>query len=172
MGHVTSKEMLIARWTELINDPSLHDLPYKIELSAEGKIEMSPASNWHGLTQGRLAHTLKEALPAGEVIAECSVLTDIGVRVPDVSWASMEFLQEQQDNTPFTRAPEICVEIASPSNSKREIEEKVRAYLAAGAKEVWLAAESGAIEIRGIEGVRPKSQFPVTVTLPPRRRGI
>jgi hypothetical protein len=27
MGHAASNEMLIARWTELINDPALQDLP-------------------------------------------------------------------------------------------------------------------------------------------------
>jgi hypothetical protein len=36
MGHTATKELLVARWTELINDPSLHDLPYKIELNQEG----------------------------------------------------------------------------------------------------------------------------------------
>ena len=35
MGYTTSQEMLIARWTDLVNDPSLDDLPYKIELNAE-----------------------------------------------------------------------------------------------------------------------------------------
>lgn len=74
-------------------------------------------------------------MPAGEAITECSVLTEIGVRVPDVAWASRGFLESQQDCTPFTRAPEICVAVASPSSTAREIEDKVRAYLAAGARE-------------------------------------
>jgi len=29
---------------EALRDPSLHDLPYKIEINAWGKLEMSPAS--------------------------------------------------------------------------------------------------------------------------------
>jgi Uma2 family endonuclease len=169
MGYATPQEMLIARWTELINDPSLHDLPYKIELNADGKIEMSPASNRHGTLQASLARALGNALPAGEVITECSVLTDIGVRVPDVAWASREFLEAQQDNTPFTGAPEICVEVVSPSNTAREIDDKVRAYLAAGAREVWVVSEEGALGFFGPEGARAKSEYGVQVELPAPR---
>ena len=169
MGHATPKEMLIARWTELINDPSLHDLPYKIELSADGKIEMSPASNWHGTVQARVAWALKTAMPAGEAITECSVLTQIGVRVPDVAWASREFLESQQDSPPFTGAPELCVEIVCPSNTAREIEGKVRAYLAAGAREVWVVNEDSTLRYFGPEGVRAKSEFAVQIDLPSPR---
>jgi len=169
MGSATPKEMLVARWTELINDPSLHDLPYKIELNAEGKIEMSPASNRHGTLQARVAWALRNALSSGEVITECSVLTDIGVRVADVVWASSEFLESQQDVTPFTQAPEICVEVVSPSNTAREIDDKVRAYLAAGAREVWVANEDGTLKIAGPEGLREKSEYGILIELPAPR---
>jgi Uma2 family endonuclease len=171
MGHTALQEMLIARWTELVNDATLHDLPYKIELNREGKIEMSPANNRHAMLQARLAWTLRDALPEGEVLTECSILTDIGVRVPDVAWASNRFLDEQQENTPFTKAPEICVEIVSPSNSKREIDEKVAAYLAAGAEEVWVVDQDGNVAFFGAEGRRSQSAFKVTFQPPPRRGG-
>ncbi len=170
MGYATPNEILIARWTDLINDPSLHDLPYKIELNSDGKIEMSPASNRHGTLQARVARALGNAMPGGEVITECSVLTDIGVRVPDVAWASSEFLESQQDSTPFTRAPELCVEVNSPSNTAREIENKVRAYLAAGAREVWVVEERrGALEFFGSEGARASSEYGIQVELPAPR---
>jgi len=58
MGTVSNREMLVARWTEVVNDASLHDVPYKIELNAEGTIEMSPANNWHAAVQAYLAHVL------------------------------------------------------------------------------------------------------------------
>jgi Uma2 family endonuclease len=170
MGHAASNEMLIARWTELINDPALQDLPYKIELDAEGTIKLSPADNWHGLLQARLAKTLGIALPNGEVITECSVLTEIGIRVPDLVWASPEFLSAQGDATPFTRAPEICVEVRSRWNTKKEIDEKVRAYLAAGAREAWVVGEQGDTRYFGPEGKRASSEFGVTVDLPKRSK--
>jgi len=161
MGSVATRELLVARWAQLTNDPSLNDLPYKIEINAEGTIEMSPASNRHGMKQAEIARALGNALSHGTVITECSVLTDIGVRVPDVAWASTEFIAREGKNTPFSRAPEICVEVRSASNSAREIADKVRAYLAAGAVEVWVAEEEGAVSIHGQAGELASSRFGV-----------
>lgn len=36
------------QWSEVITNPFLKNLPFKIELNKWGKIEMSPASNQHG----------------------------------------------------------------------------------------------------------------------------
>ena len=163
MGHVATKELLVARWTQLVSDPSLHDLPYKVELNSEGTIEMSPASNRHGMRQADIAWTLRNSLPNGRVITECAVLTERGVRVPDVAWASTQFLAKEAENTPFTRAPEICVEVRSASNSDREITEKVRAYLAAGAIEAWVADEAGGIKIYSAQGELTASRFGVVL---------
>jgi Uma2 family endonuclease len=167
MGNLATPEALIARWQELIRDPSLEDLPYKIELNAWGKIEMSPAGNRHGRLQMALGAELLRQMPRGMTISECSILTRIGVRVPDVAWGSEEFTKAYGEITPYTRAPEICVEIISPSNVRAEIEEKTAAYLAAGAKEVWLVSEDGAIRYFDSSGEKPKSAFPVAITLPP-----
>jgi hypothetical protein len=62
MGNLATPEFLIARWGELCRDPSLEDLPYKIELNAWGKIEMSPANNRHGRLQALLATELYRQL--------------------------------------------------------------------------------------------------------------
>ena len=83
------------------------------------------------------------------------------MRVPDVVWGSAEFLRQEPENTPFTRAPEICVEIRSASNTDREITEKVRAYLVAGAVEVWIVDEEGAKKIYASDGERKTSSFGV-----------
>ena len=55
----------------------------------------------------------------------------------------------------------------SPSNSEDEIEEKSRAYLAAGAQEVWTITEDGTIRFFGSEGERPRSSFGVSPASPP-----
>ena len=81
-------------------------------------------------------------------MTECPVLTGIGVRVPDVVWASNEFRKRHKGCSPLPRAPEICVEVISPSNVDAEIVEKTAAYLAAGAEEVWLVAETGKVRDR------------------------
>jgi len=43
----------------------------------------------------------------------------------------------------FPRAPDVCVEVRSPSNSDAEIDEKARLYFDAGAREVWVCSETG-----------------------------
>ena len=171
MGNLATPEALIARWDEVLKDPTLRDLPYKIELNTWGKVEMTPASNRHGHLQSEIAYTLRSQLQ-GMVITECSILTRIGVRVPDVAWASPEFMGAFGEITPYTRAPEICVEILSPSNVEAEVEEKTSAYLAAGALEVWLVSEAGSVRFVGPAGDQEKSRFPITLTLPaPLKRG-
>lgn len=167
MGTVTSPEALVLRWTEVINDPALRNLPYKLELNAWGKIEMSPASNRHGRLQALIAAELLRQLPHGAVINEASILTDIGVRVPDVVWCSPEFFHLHREVTPYPNAPEICVEIVSPSNSVAELREKTRAYLAAGAKEVWQVSEEGAVHYYDRQGEKSASAFAAIVSLPP-----
>ena len=165
MGNVATPETLALRWAEIVRDPSLQNLPYKIELSARGKIEMSPASNRHALLRARLAAEFAKQLTGGQPLTKCSILTEIGVRVPDVAWASMEFLAAHADSTPFPIAPEICVEITSPSNSDDEIREKIAAYLSAGAREVWIVGEDGAIAYHDASGGQCTSSFPVTISL-------
>jgi Uma2 family endonuclease len=62
-------------------------------------------------------------------------------------------------------APEICVEVLSPSNSTKEIDDKRCAYLAAGALEVWIVDPVGrTIAFFGPEGARAGSQLDVDLT--------
>lgn len=147
------------QWADVINDPSLRDLPYKIELDEHGRIVMSPASNRHGIQQGKLVRLLAQMLPSGEIATECSIGTHLGVKVADVVWMSSEFLTHYGDQTPYPKAPELCVEILSPSNDSKEMEEKIRLYLGYGAKEVWLIDIDGLISPFGSEGKRKRSEI-------------
>lgn len=148
------------QWSDVINDPSLRDLPYKIELDARGRIVMSPASNRHGIQQAKLVRLLAGVLTHGEIATECSIGTHAGVKVADVVWMSPEFLRRYGDSTPYPQAPELCVEILSPSNANSEIEEKIRLYLGYGAQEVWTVDEQGQICLFGAEGQRQVSALP------------
>lgn len=47
--------------------------------------------------------------------------------------------------TPYPKAPEICIEIVSPSTSKAEITDKVDLYLAKDVQEIWMVYEDGRI---------------------------
>jgi Uma2 family endonuclease len=166
-----TSEALLSRWDEVLRDPSLRDLPYKIELNAWGKVEMSPASVQHAWLQAELAAELKRQLRDGITLTECPILTDIGIRVPDVVWASAHFMSRHRGMSPLPRTPEICAEITSPSNVAAEITEKTRAYLAAGAQEVWIVADDGAIRVMDRSGEKTQSAFPVTVKLPDPTKG-
>lgn len=133
------------RWSDVMADPSLRDLPYKIELNKWGQIVMSPANNIHAALQIKVGAFFERVLPHGMTLTECSVETPEGVKVPDVAWCSPEFYARYGSETPFPIAPEICVEIRSPSNSHAAVAEKIALYLSAGAQEVWIVAENGDI---------------------------
>jgi Uma2 family endonuclease len=166
MGHVNRHEALALRWAALCNDPLVRNLPGKIELNGYGVMEMSPASNRHGIAQGAIAQALGNQLPGGTVIVECAVATSDGVRVPDVAWASAVFMAEHGDTTPFTNAPDLCIEVRSPSNTDDEMALKTRLYLEAGALEVWIVSEEGAMQVFDAHGECATSRFVVKLTLP------
>jgi Uma2 family endonuclease len=127
---------------------------------------MSPPSVGHGQHQAALATAFSEQLADGVTVTECPILTDIGIRVPDLAWASAQFMSRHRGMSPLPRAPEICVEVISPSNVVAEITEKTRAYLVAGAQEVWLTYQDGKIRVIDRSGEKAQSAFPITVTLP------
>ena len=146
-------------WNEILNDPVLQNLPYKIETNKFGQILMSPASNKHGITQFDVGRKIDRQKRSGTIITECSIETSDGVKVADVAWASDEFIAEFGEVTPYPKAPEICVEVVSPSNSKLEIEQKVELYLAKGAQEVWVVNSKKEITFYTHTGKLKKSRL-------------
>ena len=162
MGNLATPEALIARWDELCRDPSLQDLPYKIELNAWGKVELTPRTNRRGLLVGKLAYELNRQLSGGAAAISSAVLTTAGIRVPDVIWASTKLMATHEDALLYPRAPELCIEVCTPDG-----DEKLPAYLAAGAQEVWLVLEDGSIRYFDGSGEKARSGFPLVVTLPP-----
>ena len=92
------------------------------------------------------------------------MVTAIGVLVADVAWGSIEFMRQHGNETPFTAAPEVCIEIASPSNSSKELTDKVAAYLAAGAAEAWVIyPQSKRVEFFTAAGPQSRSNFEIDV---------
>ncbi len=148
---------LAVKWKELIDNPFFRDLPYKIELNKFGQILMSPASNRHGIVQNRTAREIELFKDKGVITIECSILTSEGVKVADVAWASDEFIEEFGDTTPYPKAPEICIEVKSPANSKAEMDEKIRLYLEKGALEVWIVDLNGKVGFYSHTGKLKKS---------------
>ena len=146
-------------WASVLNNPFLQDLPFKIELNKWGKILMSPAGNHHGMLKSEAAFFLHSKLSGGQIITGCSIQTEDGVKVTDVAWASDDFMQRNGVATPYEKAPEICIEIISPSNSRGEMEEKIQLYLAVGAEEVWICQDDGTVSHFAADGQRRPSQY-------------
>jgi Uma2 family endonuclease len=139
-------------WQQVINNSLLQNLPFKIELDKWGKILMSPASNNHGRWQFEVGTMIKQKKQSGVIVMECSIKTSEGIKVADVAWLSDEFVEKHGFTTPYNIAPEICVEIISPSNSTAEMNEKIQLYLHQGAKEVWLCDQQGKISYHCPDG--------------------
>jgi Uma2 family endonuclease len=155
-----SAEQLAVRYRALCADPCYANVPGKIELDAWGRMVMSPASNYHSALQALLAGKL--AALGGRAFVEASVVTNAGVLVADIAWASDAFMHARGFETPFARSPELCIEVVSPSNSRQELREKVAAYLEAGAAEVWIVfPQTRRFEFHGSAGQLPRSQYMV-----------
>jgi Uma2 family endonuclease len=135
----------LARWEELCRDPIISSLHYRIETDQHGHILMdSPAGFDHGDHQFDVGHRLRTALSRGKVVTECPISTSAGVRAADVAWISDERLQHSLRRGVLLTAPEICVEILSPSNTREEIDQKKQLYFESGAEEVWIC------DLRGV----------------------
>lgn len=148
------------KYRQMCEDPYFANIPGKLELDTWGRIIMSPASTYHGRMQGRLAQRL--APLGGEALIEVGIATAAGAFVPDVAWASKEFIARHANETPLSRAPELCIEVASPSNSLKELNEKVAAYLASGAIEAWIVfPQSRRFEFHGNGGRLERTAFAI-----------
>ena len=158
-----STEELAVRYRALCDDPLYAKVPGKIEIDPWGRMVMSPPGTYHGLLQGRLCRRL--AALGGETFGEVPIATALGLFVPDAAWASEQFMRTHHGETPLMRAPELCLEVASPSNSRKEMREKIDAYLAAGAEEVWIVyLKTKRCEFYGKGGLLQTSRFAVDLT--------
>jgi Uma2 family endonuclease len=139
-------EFNLRRWAQLLTDPEVAKIEGRVETDRYGYVIMSPPpAPSHGSYQVEIGHLLRTLSPDGRVISECPISTADGVKAADVAWASPERMRELGNRPCFPRAPEICVEVVSPSNTEAELREKMALYFDAGAQEVWLCADDGAM---------------------------
>jgi Uma2 family endonuclease len=169
--HATQTRFNLRRWNEVLVDPYLAKVEGRVETDRYGRIIMSPPpAASRGGYQLEIGSLLKQLMPNGRTTTECPISTADGVRAADVAWASPECLRELGNYECYPKAPEICVEVISPRNSKREIQEKMALYFDAGAREVWTCSKQGAMTFLAPRGVDLKSsklcpKFPRQLTL-------
>lgn len=145
------------QWSEVLAEPTLQDLPFKIELNAWGVIELSPTNTAQARRKTKVIQYLSRTLKDGEILMSTAVQTLKGVRVCDVAWRSDTAMQSIGYPSPLPLAPELCVEVLSSSNTNAEMSAKRGAYFAAGAQEVWLVADDSTITVYTRDGIQPAS---------------
>jgi Uma2 family endonuclease len=147
-----------ARWTEILADPELARLSYRVETDQHGHLVMTPPpAPIHGNRQGRIAALLLQLRPDGETFTECPVSTAGGVKAVDVAWIAPDRRENLAELALFEPAPEICIEVLSPSNTGAEIDEKRTLYFDAGASEVWICNLDGSMSFFAGPGHLPSS---------------
>jgi Uma2 family endonuclease len=140
----------LRRWDEIHSEPLWFKMDGRIETDRHGRIVMSPPpAPRHGAFQHKIEILLEKLMPAGQILPECPISTADGVRAADVVWVSKQRWRELGNRACFVQAPEICVEVISPSNSEEEIREKIGLYFDAGAREVWTCGAFGQMSFFG-----------------------
>jgi len=107
-------------------------------------IFMPPAKSLHAKTIRRIRRLL-ESLPG---LSGYAVLVQDGflltresggiVRIPDLAVVPVETIIRTPDDEWFSGAPYLAVEVASPSNTAPDLEEKIAQYLEYGGHAVWV----------------------------------
>lgn len=113
---------------------------------AEGKVVTMPPPRFrHGRIQGRIFAAIdRYAMPLklGLVATETGIVTHRdpdSVRGPDVAYWSRERLplDAEVDVYPDVAA-DLCVEVLSPDDRPRDVQQKIREYFECGVRMVWI----------------------------------
>lgn len=118
---------------------------HRYELVEGRLLTMTPAGGRHGVIVGRLhvalgAHV--EQAHLGVVLsADTGFKLESGpdtVRAPDVAFVARERISRGGIPEAFWQgAPDLAVEVLSPSDRRWDMEQKIAQYLRLGVKEVW-----------------------------------
>jgi Uma2 family endonuclease len=122
----------------------------RTELVQGEVVRMSPAGFEHGVIALRLGARLLAFVEAHELGAVCGAETGflIGrnpdtVRAPDVAFVARERLGEgPRVKTFLPFAPDLAVEVVSPSERAEGVQERVRDWFAGGVRQVWMVYPS------------------------------
>lgn len=128
---------------ELLNLPSGR---HRYELVRGELHTMSPSGGEHSVVAIRLGARIEQFVSSqnlGIVFgAECGFRLEADpdtVLAPDVAFVRQERVPPAGPPQGFwPGAPDLAVEVASPGDSKRELDEKAAAWLRAGTHEVWV----------------------------------
>jgi Uma2 family endonuclease len=134
----TTNPMTVEEFRKLPEDsgPVYHELRHG-ELVAVTRPKLK-----HHLIQSRLCDQLKAVAPAHSFVAyelAFRAVPEYDLRVADVAYVCPERFAQTDPNDYLQGAPDIVVEILSPSNSAVEMNEREKLCLENGSKEFWVA---------------------------------
>ena len=138
----------MATSTTLLSLAEFQDLPdngMRHELSEGELIEMPPPKYLHSHVAHRFFEVLLGAARTQTrgrpfVEAGCRLSSDPPtVRQPDVSFVNLERLSATPEDDWIEGAPELAIEVVSPSDTAEDLNRKIGQHLAAGASAVWVA---------------------------------
>jgi Uma2 family endonuclease len=115
--------------------------PFYYELRHGELVSVTRPKLKHHLLQDRLVGLLREAAGgAGYVSMEVAFrpLPDYELRVADVAYISRERWENIDPESYFQGAPDLVIEVLSPSNTAYEINDKEKLCLENGAREFWV----------------------------------
>jgi Uma2 family endonuclease len=98
-------------------------------------------------------------MTGGLSMPECPIQTEEGVKAVDVAWVSHPRRASRPNDPVYLIAPEICVEVVSPSNLEGELAERKRLFFQKGALEFWLCGLDGEMSFFDPSGQIPNSRL-------------
>lgn len=117
----------------------------KQELVRGEVVTMPPPGFRHGRCQIKVGVHLElfaRSTNLGRVTVESGVVTENGpdsVRGPDIAYWTFERLPADQEPVVYANvAPDLVVEVLSPSDKQKNWTKKVREYFASGVRMVWV----------------------------------
>jgi Uma2 family endonuclease len=137
--HATMQDAKLVTAEELF-----HSGPEWCELIRGRVVELIPPGGRHGRIQASIAHRLTGFVLSAEI---GTVYGEVGfviernpdtVRVPDVAFVEGGRLENVDETRYLPFAPDLAVEVVSPSDTFPYIEEKAAQWLAAGSRMVWV----------------------------------
>jgi Uma2 family endonuclease len=125
---------------------ALPDDGNRYELVKGELIQMSPTGHEHGIVALHIAAALHDFIKAHNLGASYAAETGFliaqnpdTVRAPDAAYVRKDRLEAAGPIKSFwVGAPDLVVEVVSPGDTVREVEEKVAEWLAAGTLMVWI----------------------------------
>ena len=133
MGAIT-KTLTFAEFEQL------PDREFRFELRHGQTVEMPPAIHRHKFMQQPLLRLLSaSAGSAGEIVMEMAFrIGELNYRVADLAFVSRGLWDAIPQEGYLARAPELVMEVLSPSNTVAEMRDKRKLYLENGSQEFWV----------------------------------